>query len=48
MNQTERNINYSTKGPKSFDYKTGISRRLENDEVEKEKVKIVVPLTFKI
>ena len=31
----EGNINYSIKGSKSFDYKTSITRKLENNNVEK-------------
>ena len=36
-------INYSIRGPKSFDYKTSITGRLEGNNTEKE-VEIVVPL----
>ena len=31
----EGNKNYSIKGSKSFDYKTSITRKLENNNVEK-------------
>ena len=38
------NINYLIKDPKSFDYKTSITGKLEGNIVEKDDVKIVVPL----
>ena len=44
----EGNINYSIKGSKSFDYETSIIGKLEGNNVEKEKVKIVVPLKYLI
>ena len=31
----ERNINYSSKGSKSFDYKTRITGRLEGNDTDK-------------
>ena len=40
------NINYSIKGSKSFDYKTSITGKLENNNAEKEGVEIVVPLKY--
>ena len=42
----EGKINYSIKDSKSFNYKTSIKRKLENNNVEKENVKIVVPLKY--
>ena len=42
----EGNINYSIKDSKSFDHKTSITEKLENNSVEKEKVKIVAPLKY--
>ena len=39
----EGNINYSIKDSKSFDYKTSITGKLENNNVEKERVEIAVP-----
>ena len=38
----EGNTNSSIKDSKSFDYKTSLTEKLENNSVEKEKVKIVV------
>ena len=40
------NINYSIKYSKSFDYKTSITGKLEGNNVEKDDVKIVVPLKY--
>ena len=40
------NINYSIKDSKSFDYKTSITRKSEGNNVEKNDVKIVVPLKY--
>ena len=40
------NINYSIKDSKSFDYKTSITGKLEGDNVEKDDVKIFVPLKY--
>ena len=40
------NINYSIKDSKSFDYKTSIAGELEGNNVEKEKVEIVVPSKY--
>ena len=39
-----RNINYSIKDLKSFNYKTSITVKLEGNNVEKGDVEIVVPL----
>ena len=39
-------INYSIKDSKSFDYKTSITEKLEGNNVEKEKFKIVGPLKY--
>ena len=41
-----RNINYSIKDLKSFNYKTSITGKLEGNNVEKDYVKIVVPLKY--
>ena len=38
---TERNINYSIKGSKSFNYKTSITGKLEGSNVEKDDVKLL-------
>ena len=43
---TEGNINYSIKNSKSFNYKTSITGKLENNDVEKEDIKIVVALKY--
>ena len=40
----EGNINYSIKNSKSFDYKTSTIGELENNDVEKDDITIVVPL----
>ena len=40
----EGNINYSIKDSKSFNYKTSITGKLENNNPGKDDVKIVVPL----
>ena len=40
----ERDINYSIKDSKYFDYKTSITGKLENKNVEKDDVEIVMPL----
>ena len=40
------NINYSIKDLKSFDYKTSITVKLEGNNVEKDDVKIAVPLKY--
>ena len=40
----EGNINYSIKDSKSFDYKTSTIGELENNDVEKDDITIVVPL----
>ena len=37
-------INYSIKDPKSFDYKTSITAKLEGNNLEKEGVEIALPL----
>ena len=42
----EDNTNSSIKDSKSFDYKTSLTEKLENNSVEKEKVKIVVLLKY--
>ena len=42
----EKIINYSIKDSKSFDYKTSIIGKLEGNNVEKEDIKIVVPLKY--
>ena len=42
----EGNINYSIKDSKSFDYKTSITGRLENNDIEKNDIKIAVPLKY--
>ena len=43
---TEGNINYFIKDSKSFDNKTSFTGKLEGSRVEKEKVKIAVPLKY--
>ena len=43
---TEGNINYSIKDSKSFNYKTSITGKLEDNHVEKDDVKIIVPLKY--
>ena len=40
------NINYSIKNSKSLDYKTSITERLEDGNIEKDDVKIVLPLKY--
>ena len=40
------NINYSIKNSKFFYYKTSITGKLEGNDIEKDDVKIVVPLKF--
>ena len=42
----EGGINYSIKDSESFNYKTGIVEKLENNENELENIKIVVPLKY--
>ena len=42
----EGNINYSIKDSESFNYKTSITGKLERNDVEKEDIKIVVPLKY--
>ena len=42
----EGNINYSIKDSESFNYKTGIIGKLQNNEDELENIKIVVPLKY--
>ena len=42
----EGNINYSIKDSKSFNHKTSITGKLEDNHVEKDDVKIVVPLKY--
>ena len=39
-------INYSIKDSESFDYKTSITRKLENGNAEKDDAKIVVPFKY--
>ena len=46
MGGDNNNINYSIKDSKSFDYKTSITGKLEGNNVEKDDVKIVVPLKY--
>ena len=41
-----RDVNYSIKDSKSFDYKTGTTGRLEGNNAEKENVKIAVSLKY--
>ena len=41
-----RNINYSIKNSKSFDYKTSITGKLKGNNVEKDDIQIVVPLKY--
>ena len=41
-----RNINYSIKDSKPFDYKTSITGKLEGNMVEKDDVEIVMPLKY--
>ena len=43
---TEGNINYSIKNSKSFDYKTSITGKLEDSNVDKEGVGIVALLKY--
>ena len=45
-NGEEGGINYSIKSSKSFDYKTSITGKLESNNVEKDDVEVVVPLTY--
>ena len=40
------NVNYSIKDSKSFDFKTSITGKLENNNVKKDHVKIVVPFKY--
>ena len=42
----EGDINYSIRDSKSFYYKTSITGKLENNNVEKDGVEIVVPLKY--
>ena len=42
----EGNINYSIKGSKSFDYKTGLIGKLEDDDEELDDIKIAVPVNY--
>ena len=42
----EGDVDYSIKNAKSFDYKTSITEKLEDNNVEKQDVKIVVPLDY--
>ena len=42
----EGNIDYSIKDSKPFDYKISITGKLENNDVEKENIKNVVPLKY--
>ena len=42
--KSEGNINYSIKDSKSFEYKTKITGKLEDDDAEKNDIEIVVPL----
>ena len=46
MGGDNNNINYSIKDSKSFDYKTSITGKLEGNNVEKDDIKIVVPLKY--
>ena len=46
MGGDNNNINYSMKDSKSFNYKTSITRKLEGNNVEKDDVKIFVPLKY--
>ena len=46
LGDDNNNINYSIKDSKSFDYKTSITGKLEGNNVEKDDVKIVVPLKY--
>ena len=39
------NVNYSIKDSKSFDYRTSITGKLEDNNTERE-VEVVVPLTY--
>ena len=39
-------IHYSVKDSESFNYKTSIIRQLESNDVEKENIKVVVPLKY--
>ena len=41
-----RNIHYSIKNSKPFDYKTSITRKLEGNDVENENVEIAVSLKY--
>ena len=42
----EGSVDYSIKNSKSFDYKTSIAGKLEDDNIEKDDVKVAVPLNF--
>ena len=42
----EGNINYSIKDSKSFDYKASITGKLEDNNLEKGNVEIIVPLKY--
>ena len=42
----EHNVNYSIEDSKSFDYKTSITGKLKNNNVEKEGIEIVLPLKY--
>ena len=42
----EGNISYSIKNSESFNYKTSITGKLDHENVEKDDVKIVMPLKY--
>ena len=46
LGDDSNNINYSMKDSKSFDYKTSITEKLEDNKKEKDDVEIVVPLKY--
>ena len=46
LDGANNNLNYSIKDSKSFDYKTSITGKLEDDDVEEEDVEIVLPLKY--
>ena len=45
-NNNRDRINYSIKNSDSFNYKTSVTGQLENDDEEKEDIKIVLPLKY--
>ena len=46
LGDANNNINYSIEDSKFLDYKTSITRKLEGDNVEKQYIKIFVPIKY--